>query len=255
MDNEQSIENNGNIVSSLNVLYVNNDESFCLHAKELIASYGCNLDFAQKGTEALSMFKLKAYDLLFVNYRMPDMNGFDIVKTMRSFESEHPERQAVIIILSEDDETDDMEKSFDIGCDGYLVKPIKKGDLLDIFNFLTADESENAANEEKSTKSEVKITVKIDKDIEGIVPEYLENIKDGCKKIHDAIARSDFEYVYRFGHNLKGTGTSYGFNDISAIGKILEQAGTDHNVEVTNEESKKLADYIDKVEVIYEEGI
>jgi hypothetical protein len=160
-------------------------------------------------------------------------------------------------MVSSNDEATNMDNSFDIGCDGYLIKPIKKGDLIDIFEFLTGDNSEKNI-EEASTGSDEKhekedeIIVKIDKDIESIVPEYLQNIKDGSKKIPDAIVRKDFDFIYRFGHNMKGTGTSYGFASISEMGKILEQAGTDKNIQVINEEIKKLTEYIEKVHILYE---
>ena len=51
---------------------------------------------------------------------------------------------------------------------------------------------------------------------------------------------------------MKGTGTSYGFTAISEIGRVLEQAGTDKDVQVINKEVAKLTDYINKVHIVYE---
>ena len=245
------MSNEKNEISSLNILYADGNDSFCQTAKKLIDSYGCQLDLAKDGAEVIDKFKLKKYDLLFVTDILPEKDAFTAVKEMRSFEGENRDKQAVIIMVSDKDETEKMEKNFDIGYDGYLIKPIKKGDLQDIFSFLTDADSEEA-NTEETPKEEDKITVTLDKDIESIVPEYLENIKSGGKKIPDAIAQGDFEFIYRYGHNMKGTGSSYGFAFISEVGKALEQAGTDKNIQVIKEEVEKLTEYIGKVHLVYE---
>ena len=80
----------------------------------------------------------------------------------------------------------------------------------------------------------------------------LNNKKQAIKEINKIKEDEDFDFIYRFGHNMKGTGTSYGFVSISEMGKILEQAGTDKNIQVINEEIKKLTEYIEKVHVLYE---
>ncbi len=245
----------------LKILYVDDNESFRMLAKRLFEEYGAKLDLVESGAKALELFVDDEFDLIFIDNLMPEMDGFATVKEMRRIEAETARnKQAVIIMVSANDESEHIEESFDIGCDGYLIKPIKKGDLKDILDYLTGDvEEDETSNEEGELEAMAfgdetpeKITVKVDKDIECIVPEYIDNIKKSCVNISGAISRSDFNFIYKFGHNMKGTGSSYGFEYISEIGKVLEKAGNTRDVKVINEEVDKLVDYLERIEIVYE---
>ena len=264
------MENTQNNSSLMKILYVDDNESFSLLVKRLLVEYECQLDFAENGAEAVEKFKTKEYELLFVDDLMPVMDGFTAVKEIRSFELEHRTTQSVIIMVSENDKAEDMEKCFDVGCDGYLIKPIKIGDLKEIFKLLSGDESKpepamvesesavlepepvTPVNSEEKEEVENGIVVKVDKDLEGIVPEYLNNIRENFKKIPNALKQKNFELIYQIGHNMKGTGSSYGFVNISEIGKKLEKAGSDKNVAVITEGIAAMTEYLEKINVVYE---
>jgi HPt (histidine-containing phosphotransfer) domain-containing protein len=67
---------------------------------------------------------------------------------------------------------------------------------------------------------------------DGIValrPRYLANRGNDIKAMRAALVRSDFNAIKRIAHDCKGTGTGYGFPEISAIGKALEQAASERD--------------------------
>jgi hypothetical protein len=55
-------------------------------------------------------------------------------------------------------------------------------------------------------------------------PAFLANRWLDLAKMRDALASSDFATVQTIGHNCKGTGTGYGFPDISSVGSAIETA-------------------------------
>jgi hypothetical protein len=54
------------------------------------------------------------------------------------------------------------------------------------------------------------------------------------------------------GHNMKGTGGSCGFNDITDMGSKLESAAKDMDPDVIRETLGTLSSYLEQVEVVYE---
>jgi HPt (histidine-containing phosphotransfer) domain-containing protein len=56
-----------------------------------------------------------------------------------------------------------------------------------------------------------------------------------------AIEESDYPAISRLGHQLKGSGTSYGFDEFSEIGSALERAAKKHDLEEARRQVELLA--------------
>jgi len=69
-----------------------------------------------------------------------------------------------------------------------------------------------------------KWTVTVDEDLQDLIPGYLENRRKDAEELQKALARSDFEVIRVLGHKMKGSGGGYGFDEISEIGRALEDA-------------------------------
>jgi HPt (histidine-containing phosphotransfer) domain-containing protein len=59
--------------------------------------------------------------------------------------------------------------------------------------------------------------------------EYLENRVQELAALAEALQRADFPVLNRAGHNLKGTGAAYGFDQLTEIGKALESAAKEQD--------------------------
>lgn len=98
-----------------------------------------------------------------------------------------------------------------------------------------------------------KIVVYIDKDLEDIVPMFLDSISENISELNGALAQDNFEQIARIGHNMKGSGGGYGFERISVIGSQIEQAGKTRIKEPIPGLLSELSDYLERVEIIYQE--
>jgi HPt (histidine-containing phosphotransfer) domain-containing protein len=56
---------------------------------------------------------------------------------------------------------------------------------------------------------------------------YIISLANKAERLAQALSSKDFETVERLGHQLKGSGSTYGFPEISALGAQLEAAGED----------------------------
>lgn len=97
------------------------------------------------------------------------------------------------------------------------------------------------------------IIVHVDKDLEDLIPEFLDNRRSDVEAMRNAAAADDYEAVRVLGHSMKGSGGGYGFDDVSTIGAALEQAAKRQDRPAIGAEVEKLADYLARVQVIYEE--
>jgi HPt (histidine-containing phosphotransfer) domain-containing protein len=97
-----------------------------------------------------------------------------------------------------------------------------------------------------------KIIVKVDEDIEDLIPEYLDMTKEDVASLKAALESGDYEALRIKGHTLKGSGGGYGFDEISVIGgKIEEYAKTKAHAEIVKL-TAELESYLDRVEVVFE---
>lgn len=99
--------------------------------------------------------------------------------------------------------------------------------------------------------SGAKILVQIDPDLQDIVPGFLDNRRNDILTIRSAIPRGDFEAIRMLGHRLKGDGGGYGFEAISEMGAVIEQAAARQDTQALLQQTQAIEDYLNRVEVVY----
>jgi len=95
------------------------------------------------------------------------------------------------------------------------------------------------------------ITVEVDSDVQSIVPEFLENRKKDCRLIGSLLERDCFGEIHTLGHRMKGAGGSYGFDVISEIGEVIEEAALAADKKTISSAVLQLSSYLERVTVVY----
>ncbi len=95
-------------------------------------------------------------------------------------------------------------------------------------------------------------TIKIDKDLEDLIPRYLENRRRDIELIQEAMGKSDFETIRVLGHSMKGSGGGYGFDAITEIGKLIEESTKKMDTEEISRQIEALSEYLDNINIVYE---
>lgn len=102
-----------------------NDSNYLLMSKYLGDKYS-HLR-ASNGLEAISMFKEHNPNIIFMDIKMPIMDGLEATKAIREISKEVP-----IIALTAFAYDEDKENALSAGCDNFLTKPIPQRVLIDI---------------------------------------------------------------------------------------------------------------------------
>ena len=71
------------------------------------------------------------------------------------------------------------------------------------------------------------IHVIVERDLQDLIPNFIQRRHDDLEKLREALATGDFETVRVIGHSMKGTGGGYGFDEISEFGAAIEKAAKD----------------------------
>ena len=91
--------------------------------KGLLKQTRLTVDTALSGKECLEMIKEAHYDVIFLDYRMPEMDGLETFRRMRS-NANHPNADTPVIVLTANVVSGAREKFLQEGFDDYLAKPI-----------------------------------------------------------------------------------------------------------------------------------
>lgn len=117
--------------TKIKILLVDDSDEF----RELVAAYlksfPCEIGQASDGTSAFQMMKAENFDIVFMDYKMPHMDGATATKLFREWEQKSGKKPLRIVALSAFSRKQDMDDFFSAGCDEYLTKPIKKMDLIE----------------------------------------------------------------------------------------------------------------------------
>jgi len=109
----------------LRVLIVDDEPAIIRFLRAGLEAQGYIVSDAKDGRTALEAVRRKAADLVVLDLGLPDMDGLDVVKTMR----ESGETLPIIILSSRGGESHKIE-ALDLGADDYIVKPFGVGELL-----------------------------------------------------------------------------------------------------------------------------
>lgn len=97
-----------------------------------------------------------------------------------------------------------------------------------------------------------RIIVSIDKDLEDLIPGFLQNRRKDVGLLNEALTNNKTETLTSIGHSLKGVGGGYGFHELSAIGAEIEKIAKIGEVNGIKELINRMSDYLDRLEIIFE---
>ncbi|HCK69895.1 MAG TPA: hypothetical protein DHW17_11475 [Nitrospina sp.] len=122
--------------STKRFLCIDDDRTLLLIVKQILTkSFGAQtleVFQASTGEEGLQIMREIKPDIILCDIHMPGMDGFEVCQRVRELKL----RSAVILMSAYDAEQDNAIKASDTGADAYLSKPIKKGELLFVVNFV-----------------------------------------------------------------------------------------------------------------------
>ena len=136
----------------VDVLVVDDDEVMLKTAVDTLGELGANAEQARSGLEALGMIEHrhlygKDYDVIIVDWKMPEIDGVDTIRRIRSeIGADTP-----ILLISAYDWSDIEEKAKEAGANGFVSKPLFRSTLYDKLNALMGKESKSVEPEDDTS--------------------------------------------------------------------------------------------------------
>jgi len=226
---------------NINILAVEDDLLNMILLTDVLSVYSdkISIDKAENGRKALQMLKVNNYDLIIMDIRMPEMDGYETTKHIREkFTS--PKNETPILGLSAHAFKEEVEKGKSMGMNDFLSKPIEPKKLIEKIKNLTNKKAKDKLDSDKtiSDKSLFDLsffnklfkndTVKIKK----TVTAYLNETPIQFKNLETSLKNNDFETLKLTAHSMKSTFRYIGRNDLSDIAKQIEIMSSDKKNEL-----------------------
>ena len=96
------------------------------------------------------------------------------------------------------------------------------------------------------------ITITVAKDLEDLIPTFMTNRGKELETLRTALGTGDMEQLRQLGHCMKGVGSSYGFELISALGKQIEDGAKSRDLPGIEARIREYTEYLARVKIIYE---
>lgn len=115
----------------MKILLAEDDFASRKFMSKILDKYG-DADITVNGLEAVDAFLMaldddERYDLVILDVMMPMLDGYQVLDTIRKFESDRnfkPEERTKVVMTTALNEEINVKKAMEIGCDAYVGKPI-----------------------------------------------------------------------------------------------------------------------------------
>jgi PAS domain S-box-containing protein len=127
-------------LAGLRTLVVDDHATNRLILQETLTAWRAQVTDVADGAAALAALhrayeSARPYELVFLDCRMPDMDGFQVVEKIR--EANLADGLTIVMLTSEH-WADDIARTYDLKLGGYLIKPIRRSDLLQTISIVLA---------------------------------------------------------------------------------------------------------------------
>ena len=212
----------------------------------MLEQYGCTVDVAGNGVEAVNQVQLLPFHLVLMDCQMPEMDGYQATRRIRELEQAQADgKHLPIIALTANAMAGDAEKCLACGMDEYLSKPINPealaaalsrwliagddlGDMTQTEAPTPATTSPTEVPASEPTQSDPgnneyeKIRAMLGSKHTRLVELYLTEASAKLQKLQQALAQDDRHESNQLAHALKGTSLSIGARDFAALLDVIE---------------------------------
>jgi two-component system cell cycle response regulator CtrA len=109
----------------MRVLLVEDDSAIAQSIELMLKSGSFNVYTTDLGEEGIDLGKIYDYDIILLDLNLPDMSGFEVLRSLRVSKVRTP-----ILVVSGLAGIEDKVKGFGFGADGYMTKPFHKDELV-----------------------------------------------------------------------------------------------------------------------------
>ncbi len=241
----------------MHILLAEDNEINQRMTKVLLTKQGCEVDLASNGIEAVDAVQKKAYDLIFMDVQMPDMDGFEATKKIRALEGE--ERHTPVVAMTAHAMPEDRQRCLDAGMDDYLSKPLDAHKVFEIVERWTDTSGEYVPQGDQAAP----IPPPFDPDavfdpqnalsrfgydqdfFRSLLEDFLQTLPQKLETIRMALEQGKPDIVSYQAHNLKGVAANFGAMQLSNLAHQLDEQSKAGDMEAAARLLKEIVSGVD----------
>jgi CheY-like chemotaxis protein/HPt (histidine-containing phosphotransfer) domain-containing protein len=239
-------------------------------ALTMLEFLGCDVETVYNGQEVLKALARTTYDLVLMDCQMPEMDGFEATKAIRSQEAavpSTPRSRLPIIALTANAMAGDRKRCLAAGMDDYLSKPFSQEKLREVLSRwlpqtaqrknsqkaisasvpspsgalalvvgagAPAPEKTDATNIlDPATLNQIRALQRPGEPnfLHRVISSYLKDAVQFIETIRKAIAQNDSPTLHHAAHSLKSTSATIGAQSLARLCKDLEAIGRAHTTD------------------------
>jgi CheY-like chemotaxis protein len=198
----------------------------------MLEGFGCLVDIAQNGLEALQIVQHNSYNLVLMDCMMPEMDGYAATKEIRLQQSSGKLPHFPIIALTANAIEGDREKCMMAGMDDYLAKPFRSAALLRLIKIWVkafAIMADNIADPAITAKLVINDTALVairaiggNELLHRVITLYLSNAHTLLQSLEQGWAAGDLHAIRSASHTLKSSSNQVGANGLAELCREME---------------------------------
>ena len=211
-------------------------------AVAMLEGLGCTVETAGDGGEAVRRLGAASYDLVLMDCHMPEMDGLEATRRIRSEEASTGRSPTPIVALTANAMEGDREACLAAGMDDYLSKPFGSEDLEGVLGRWLEEAAERAGDEAGSPLQEPAVqpdAPAIDSEalaaiaalqradapdlLLRVIDTYLAAAPELIAAMEDAAARQDAHALERAAHTLKSSSAQVGARRVADACRAVEE--------------------------------
>jgi len=221
---------------SMRILLVEDNITNQKVALAILAKFGWSAHAVANGLEALESLGHVPYDLVLMDCQMPEMDGYEATRRIRSPESAVRNHEIPIIAMTANAMQGDRQKCLAAGMNDHIAKPVNPQELMRVIEkwFLktdspNADQSSPALPQQKENqvfdkKGLFERLMQDEELIKDIIEGFLEEVPGQIAALSEALEKKDADLIRRQAHTLKGASASIGASAMQETAYQVELA-------------------------------
>lgn len=224
----------------LRILIAEDNDINRLLAVKLFERLGYDVDAVSNGKLAFERVLTRAYDIVFMDVQMPEMDGREAARAIRS--SVKISSQPVIIAMTAFAGEEEKRKCIEAGMNDHVSKPIMLEDLERMIRRWAANKEHTMKQTLDSSPDSVLMNIPVldQGALQRLMdigkqtdPGFLQQILDmftrqapqNLIEIREAVDRGDFNTLWKSAHKLKGTCLNIGAKRLGELCRSIEKKG------------------------------
>ncbi|KUG29739.1 hypothetical protein ASZ90_000354 [hydrocarbon metagenome] len=212
------------------------------------------LSLAATGEEAVQQYRAQPFDVVLMDIEMPGMDGLEATRAIRALERETGRPPSRIHALTAHALAEFRAKCLAAGCDGFLVKPLAKRDLLAVLGLEPGAAGQDVPGEAMPPPLAGEgqgLVERIPEMLGPLLPVFFQSVDRQLGEARVSLDAGDWSGLGRIGHAIKGTAATYGMSGLSALALELERAAREKDMAGTRTSLERLSAARETVKVEY----